>query len=433
MSKGRHEEQSQDDGLTDTNWNLDVEAAKVIEVGVALEFDFNNKEDEIEQGEKRRSVNGLFHRLKPKILLIQESKLSGDFNTVLEPSERVRVGCHMGSNRSFMSFMFQANVVDIPLQGTKFTWSNNKVDEAWVSSNKTGTLQVKEVEDKLVVLDAKAVVVDGQTKTRWPKLLDELWKRLKREEQTWKQKLRINWLMEGDRYSKFFNNVGNGRRSRNRIAEVNLEGRKVEDPNLISKGKSKANGGLRIGKIRDKNKAMLAKWIWRFGWDENTLWIRVMEREQTYGLTSMWKLWKGKLLIKDILQRPGMNHLSDLDFPFCKKDKESDDHLFLQCQWSNSLWLKCMSCRDLGIKKEVELCVSNPNLSNMDILTVSWVNSSNFGSLDHVNTIYGIRSLLNSVKGLKVIFDSRIYNSFANSLAKMRSNSYGDFVDWGDI
>ncbi|KAK2651539.1 hypothetical protein Ddye_011395 [Dipteronia dyeriana] len=45
---------------------------------------------------------------------------------------------------------------------------------------------------------------------------------------------------------------------------------------VLSQGKSKANGGLRIGKIRDKNKAMLAKWIWRFGWDENALWRRAI-------------------------------------------------------------------------------------------------------------------------------------------------------------
>ncbi|KAK2651538.1 hypothetical protein Ddye_011394 [Dipteronia dyeriana] len=159
--------------------------------------------------------------------------VGGDFNTVLEPSERVRVGFHMGSNRSFRSFMFQANVIDIPLQGTKFTWSNNRVDEAWVRdiAGQRGRRQVGCFGHK-----SSGGRVDGQTKTRWPKLLDELWKRLKREEQTWKQKLRINWLMESDRYSKFFYSVGNGRRSRNRIAEVNLEGRKVENLNLISKG-----------------------------------------------------------------------------------------------------------------------------------------------------------------------------------------------------
>ncbi|KAK2650230.1 hypothetical protein Ddye_017719 [Dipteronia dyeriana] len=242
--------QRQDDRLTDTSWNLDVEMEKVIEVRVALGFDFNNKEEEIREviarrekedndrlktmtgknvcglgkGEKRRSVSGLVHRLKPEILLIQESKLrsfdnhvirslggswlsrgvgvdvegasggiiiswnegsfkvesyisnkkciilvgillkvnkkivicnvyapsiesdrrdlwnfilfnmqsfkapwcvGGYFNTVLEPSERVGVGFHMGSIRSFRSFVFQANVVDIPLHGTKFTWSNN--------------------------------------------------------------------------------------------------------------------------------------------------------------------------------------------------------------------------------------------------------------------------------------------------------------------
>ncbi|KAK3200498.1 hypothetical protein Dsin_023913 [Dipteronia sinensis] len=38
----------------------------------------------------------------------------------------------------------------------------------------------------------------------------------------------------------------------------------------------KIKGGLGIGRMLDKNRGLLAKWIWRFGCEENTLWKRVL-------------------------------------------------------------------------------------------------------------------------------------------------------------
>ncbi|KAK2638891.1 hypothetical protein Ddye_026686 [Dipteronia dyeriana] len=40
--------------------------------------------------------------------------------------------------------------------------------------------------------------------------------------------------------------------------------------------KRKGNGGLGIGRILDKNMALLAKRIWRFDKDDNTSWRRVV-------------------------------------------------------------------------------------------------------------------------------------------------------------
>ena len=48
-------------------------------------------------------------------------------------------------------------------------------------------------------------------------------------------------------------------------------------------------------------------------------------------------------------------------------------------------------------------------------------------------TIYDIRCIMGSFGGMKVVFDSRVYNSFADSLAKMGSSMSGDFVEWGDV
>ncbi|KAK3199586.1 hypothetical protein Dsin_023001 [Dipteronia sinensis] len=71
----------------------------------------------------------------------------------------------------------------------------------------------------------------------------------------------------------------------------------------------------------------------------------------------------------------------------------------------------------LAIKRAVELCFSNIELKSHDIVV----------------TVYDIRGMLKDANGIKVAFDSRIFNSFADSLAKMRSSISGDFVEWGDI
>ena len=83
---------------------------------------------------------------------------------------------------------------------------------------------------------------------------------------------------------------------------------------------------------------------------------------------------------------------------------------------------------------------SNPYLRNRDItvvsdskVAVSWVNSKEYGKVELVNSIYDIRQILTDNDGIQVVFDSRIFNSFADSLAKMGSNDRGDFVEWSDV
>ncbi|KAK0574763.1 hypothetical protein LWI29_028697 [Acer saccharum] len=61
---------------------------------------------------------------------------------------------------------------------------------------------------------------------------------------------------------------------------------------------------------------------------------------------------------------------------------------------------------------------------------VSWVNSSSFGSLKHVNVIYDIRNFLRSLGRTVVIFNPRSSNCFADSLAKKGSNQEGDYMMW---
>ena len=65
-------------------------------------------------------------------------------------------------------------------------------------------------------------------------------------------------------------------------------------------------------------------------------------------------------------------------------------------------------------------------------VAVSWVNQGDFGNVAQVKAIYEIHGMLKSVGCIKVVFDSRIFNSFADSLAKMGANRAGDFMEWGD-
>ena len=94
----------------------------------------------------------------------------------------------------------------------------------------------------------------------------------------------------------------------------------------------------------------------------------------------------------------------------------------------------------LAIKRAAELITENPILKGRDIaivsdskVAVSWVNQGDFGNVAQVKEIYDIREMLKDLILVKVVFDSRIFNSFTDSLAKMGAKAVGDFVEWGDV
>ena len=70
-----------------------------------------------------------------------------------------------------------------------------------------------------------------------------------------------------------------------------VEMRKVHAVNWATVCRSKANGGLGIGRVAIKNKALLAKWAWRFGIEESYLWRKVIIAK--YRLNSADLFWKG--------------------------------------------------------------------------------------------------------------------------------------------
>ncbi|KAK3231414.1 hypothetical protein Dsin_003295 [Dipteronia sinensis] len=68
--------------------------------------------------------------------------------------------------------------------------------------------------------------------------------------------------------------------------------RKVHAVNWDSICKSKSLGGLGIDKMEDKNSSLLAKWIWRFGSENNLLWRRVICEK--YGVPMKALKWDWK-------------------------------------------------------------------------------------------------------------------------------------------
>ncbi|KAK3182850.1 hypothetical protein Dsin_030136 [Dipteronia sinensis] len=61
--------------------------------------------------------------------------LEGDFNAVLDSLERIgESSFHLVSMRNYNSFIRKAKVVDIPLVGLSFTWTNFRERAAWARS-----------------------------------------------------------------------------------------------------------------------------------------------------------------------------------------------------------------------------------------------------------------------------------------------------------
>ena len=93
-----------------------------------------------------------------------------------------------------------------------------------------------------------------------------------------------------------------------------------------------------------------------------------------------------------------------------------------------------------AIKYAVDFCLSNSNLRDRNIsiigdskTAVAWINNGDFGNLDLVNIIFDIRNSMISFGNMEIVYASRSFNSFADSLAKMGSSHSGDFVVWDGL
>ncbi|KAK3189252.1 hypothetical protein Dsin_028813 [Dipteronia sinensis] len=414
--------QSKDNRVT---WNLEAEVANVIETGVALGLDFNISDRELVKDVAKRDLADMERKQFWEFLLNAQASFpvpwcfGGDFNTVRDPAERKGGPCTMSSLRSFNAFILKAKVVDIPMLGSNFTWTNSREKGTWakldrflispkllswypkmeqhclsrnLSDHCLITIGVPKddwgptpfrffnnwKEDKEMIGDArigwneceakgtKGFVLFAKAKAakarlkKWQRLkksqhsiipdiekhlaevegtaqrdgwssvlrgkrlnlISALWKQLRLEEQQWRvgksKQLEEEWavMFRCQESKRPLNYLG-------LPLEDNPCKKKFWDPvvlkiehrlapwkrRFLSKGGRlvlikfilnsipiyyirKDRGGLGIGQMKLKNYALLTKWVWRFGSEDNVLWKRVLCAK--YGKNHMDLGWSWK-------------------------------------------------------------------------------------------------------------------------------------------
>ncbi|KAK3198237.1 hypothetical protein Dsin_021652 [Dipteronia sinensis] len=170
--------------------------------------------------------------------------MGGDFNAVLNPSERRSGECYMGSIRSFNEFVVKSKVIDIPMQSSLFTWSNNRERVSWARLDRFLLspiilfcyLNLMQKCLPISISDHNAIVIVKPTVDWGPTPFqiyeEDLWVK----EQKLRQKSIVRWLLNGDKNSRFLFTIFHSNRRTNHISEMVFEGVTCSGPHLIKSG-----------------------------------------------------------------------------------------------------------------------------------------------------------------------------------------------------
>uniref|UniRef100_A0A2N9GTW6 Reverse transcriptase domain-containing protein n=1 Tax=Fagus sylvatica TaxID=28930 RepID=A0A2N9GTW6_FAGSY len=165
--------------------------------------------------------------------------VGGDFNVARYPTERAGAADISPSMREFSDFIFSMGLIDLPMEGGSFTWSNarsrSRID-SYVLVQKLKSLKTdlykwnKEVFGDVNVRknDLMAQIQDldmleenrqlsNEEAVAKAHLQTDLEKVLLLEEIKWRQTSRATWLREGDKNTRFFHRVANSNRRFNSI------------------------------------------------------------------------------------------------------------------------------------------------------------------------------------------------------------------------
>ncbi|KAE8724668.1 hypothetical protein F3Y22_tig00009942pilonHSYRG00021 [Hibiscus syriacus] len=202
--------------------------------------------------------------------------VGGDFNVYLQEDEKLGRGQSRSSMEIFNEFILHTGLIDLPLNGELFPgvvqsllprslsdhnaivlenkgvdWGrkpfrlfNYLMDEEgfedlkWSGNREKypGAL-ISELEKKISLIEddiqQKQGTVDSEVLIELKNLRAELWMLHKIQEQIWFQYSRTNWIVDGDRNTKYFHTCATIRNKRNALLALNFKGETVEDPTAI--------------------------------------------------------------------------------------------------------------------------------------------------------------------------------------------------------
>ncbi|KAK2638440.1 hypothetical protein Ddye_026235 [Dipteronia dyeriana] len=177
-------------------WNFEEEIARVVETRASLGFDFGGKE------------KVLMEVLKTK-LSFYDSKIVSSLG-----------GSFLGKGIGVEAIGSSGGLVSL--------WNE---DYGCCATRKPR----KVIEDRMAVIDNKAENDGWDENLRKDRLnlLAKAWSGARKNEQVWRQKLRVQWLKEGDKNSKFFHVMASRRKRRNYIGNLQVEGISISDPTRV--------------------------------------------------------------------------------------------------------------------------------------------------------------------------------------------------------
>ncbi|KAI9078502.1 hypothetical protein K1719_039527 [Acacia pycnantha] len=155
--------------------------------------------------------------------------LGGDFNATLASDERCSWRSTRGSDREFCSFVDDAGLHDLGFVGPPFTWKRTGVESRNGSSLGYNFLARDLSDARRNILIGR---LNGITRTEsrfglsmeLEELQRSLWQQLEevltQESLIWAQKSRSEWVVDGDRNTRYFHARANGRRKRNYIGAL---------------------------------------------------------------------------------------------------------------------------------------------------------------------------------------------------------------------
>ncbi|XP_026442599.1 uncharacterized protein LOC113342191 [Papaver somniferum] len=179
--------------------------------------------------------------------------LGGDFNVITKCDEKKGCNKITKSMENFCDFILQHNLIDLPLKGARYTWSNGQVNPVMWSSSTILWCKLKDLKEKLKEWNK---LTFGHTNTKLNHLLSEIHdldllaedtslseiqlqdlvnckKDFKKvttmEEVSWRIKSKTKWLQEGDKNTSFFISKASARRRYNRIMQLYIDGTLVDD------------------------------------------------------------------------------------------------------------------------------------------------------------------------------------------------------------